>query len=82
MVTITVHRGLNIAEKSGPLLDMIHAWTKNENPDPIHPYSYDIPVSTIKIMSIFNSINYHLKWAIKMNILLKTTYWKMFLAFD
>ena len=74
MVTITVHRGLNIAEKSGPLLDMTHAWTKNESPDPIPPCSYNVPVSTIKIMSIFNSINYYLKWTIKMNILLKTNY--------
>ena len=37
MVVMTVHRGLNIAEKSGPLCDMHQAWTKKVTADPI-PY--------------------------------------------
>lgn len=37
MVTMTVHRGLNIAEKSGPLRAMHQACTKKEIPDPTTP---------------------------------------------
>ena len=36
---MTVHRGLNIAEKRGPLLDMHHVWRKNDPPETI-PYSH------------------------------------------
>lgn len=34
MVTMTVHKGLNMAEKSGPLFEMHQAWAKNEIADP------------------------------------------------
>jgi len=40
MVTITVKRGLNIAEKRGPLSEMHHAWIKNNTADPITPCIY------------------------------------------
>lgn len=33
-VTMTVDKGLNMAEKSGPLLEMHQAWVKNEIADP------------------------------------------------
>lgn len=35
MVTITVHKGLNIAEKRRPRREMHHAWRKQLRPDPI-----------------------------------------------
>jgi len=40
MVRITVQRGVNIAEKRGPLSEMHHAWIKNIPVDPITPYTY------------------------------------------
>jgi hypothetical protein len=36
-VTSTVKRGLNIAEKRGPLFVMHHAWRQNTTADPIIP---------------------------------------------
>lgn len=39
-VTMTVPRGLNIAEKSGPFRAMHHACTKNEIPDPTTPCAH------------------------------------------
>jgi hypothetical protein len=36
-VTIIVVRGLNIAEKRGPLFLMHHAWRQNTTADPIIP---------------------------------------------
>lgn len=46
IVTITVDKGLNMAENKGPLLDIHHACVKNEIADPtackqhIYPHIY------------------------------------------
>ena len=37
MLTMTVQRGLNSAEKRGPLFEMDHACIKNDNADPKTP---------------------------------------------